>query len=99
MGLLSFFTRRPEVRPINRWGVMWRSTNKLDGERRHLCCKDRLPVMFATRAEARAFIDREYGYIRHRVDLQVEPHGWRLPVPVRVKVSAAFEGHRTRRGK
>jgi hypothetical protein len=68
------------------WGAMWRSENKLDGKNRHLISRDLLPVLFLTRKEARKFIKSEYGYIKTRKDLRVEPHGWRLPVPIRVKV-------------
>ena len=78
-----------KVRPITRWGVLWRSSNHLDGERRHICCKDCQPVLFLTRADARNFIEREYGYIRTRKDLKAEPHGWHMPVPIRVKIELA----------
>ena len=67
------------------WGVEWRSKNRLDGEQKRMqwCTEIRL---FRTRLEARAFIDEAYGYIRHRPDLRAEPHGWRMPVAVRVVV-------------
>lgn len=53
-----------------RWAAKWRSR---DSE--HICFEDRLPVLFRTRAEARAWIEQRYGYIRTRPDLQAAPHG------------------------
>jgi hypothetical protein len=64
------------------WGVRWHSRNRLDGDLRHLMWTP----LFRTRRECRAFIDDEYGYIRKRPDLRVEPHGWRVPKAVRVEV-------------
>jgi hypothetical protein len=48
-----------------------------------------LPVLFRTRAEARRWIEANHGYIRRRPDLQREPHGWRMPIAVRVEVTTA----------
>jgi len=73
-------------RGITRWGLEWRHCNRLDGETRHLICKDSLPALFRTRSEARAFAQQEYGYIKHRADLRREPFGWRMPQPVKVAV-------------
>ena len=70
------------------WGLEWRSDNRLDGERRHIIHAFGFPVLFRTRAEARAHRDERYGYIRTRPDLQSAPHGWRMPRPVRVEVRA-----------
>ena len=80
------------------WGVLWISENKLDGVTRHLvlsCCKPvlfttRAPVLFTTRAQARRYIEENYGYIRKRPDLRREPHGWKMPVPVKVTVEASI---------
>jgi hypothetical protein len=74
-------------RTIERWGVLWRSRNRLDGDRCHLISFDGIPVMFKTRREARAYAEHRHGYIKRRPDLQAEPHGWRMPVPVRVTVA------------
>lgn len=68
------------------WGGLWHSENKMDGVREHLLFRDCLPVLFRTRREAREFIQEKYGYIAKRPDLQSEPHGWRVPKPVRVNV-------------
>ncbi len=43
-------------------------------------------MLFRTRAECRAWIDEHYGYIRTRADLRAEPHGWRMPRAVKVRV-------------
>jgi hypothetical protein len=70
-----------------RWAVLWRSENKLFGKTEYLVCDNGLPKVFATREEARLYINTGYGYIRHRKDLQQGPHGWKVPVVVRVKIS------------
>jgi hypothetical protein len=86
------------------WGVLWRSVNRLDGQKRALLGDvtaphgDGHPVVkpagaaqsaltFKTRAAALAFINDRYGYIRDRADLRREPHGWRMPIPVRVRIT------------
>ena len=74
---------------VVRWGALWRDNNRLDGKREHLCFENCLPVLFTTRREAREWIISRYGYIRTRMDLRAEPHGWRLPVPVRVRIEVA----------
>lgn len=70
------------------WSALWRSKNKVDGARTHLIHKDGFPVLFHTRRAAREFIESEYGYIREQSDLKAEPHGWRMPIPVRVSIKA-----------
>ena len=76
-------------KPVHRWALEWRSVNALDGERRHLISENCIPALFTTRAAARAFAQKRYGYIKHRPDLQQEPHGWRFPQPVRVTVQVS----------
>jgi hypothetical protein len=56
---------------------------------RHLLNEDRLPCLFLTKAEATAYANERYGYIKTRPDLRAEPHGWRMPQPVRVAVQKA----------
>jgi hypothetical protein len=71
------------------WAVKWRSKNLLDGEREWLILREwqtYTPVLFNTRADCRAWINKQYGYIKTRKDLRTEPHGWRVPQPVRVEV-------------
>ena len=69
-----------------RWGVMWRSDSAFDRLSRHLIYRKRIPVMFFTRREAREWIKKHYGYISERPDLQRKPHGWKMPVPVKLRV-------------
>jgi hypothetical protein len=64
------------------WGVLWQSENRLSGRQRHLMWAP----LFRNRRECRAYITREWGYIRSRPDLLAEPHGWRIPKAVRVEV-------------
>lgn len=82
------------------WAIRWRENSRLDGKREWLMGRfngDANPVparlsgyttmVFATRAEARAYIKDRYGYIARRSDLRTEPYGWKMPVAVRIKVS------------
>jgi len=75
-----------EIKHIEMWGVLWRSKNRLDGMQRHLISKHCMPVLFNTRRNAREWIESEYGYIRNREDLRSEPHGWMMPIPIKVEV-------------
>ncbi len=70
------------------WAAKWRSENQLDGRTERLILWHRgTPLApFRTRAECRAWIKAHYGYIAEREDLRREPHGWRLPIAVRVSV-------------
>ena len=73
---------------IERWAVLWRSDNRLDGRtRRFMLNGDWNPVLLRTRAEARQWVRKHYGYIAQRPDLQTEPHGWKMPLPVKVRVT------------
>ena len=71
------------------WAGKWRSNNFLDGKREHILYENCLPRLFKTRREARAYISEKYGYIATRKDLRTEPHGWRVPVAVRVVIKEA----------
>lgn len=75
-------------RKKHRWGILWRSDNRLDGRTRRLLYDPKygLPVLFKTRKEAQTYVEERYGYIRHRKDLHEEPHGWKLPQPVKVNI-------------
>lgn len=68
------------------WGLLWYSRNRLDGVTRYLLYANGLPLLFRTRQEARRWRDENYGYIRDREDLRAEPHGWRLPAPIKVEL-------------
>ncbi len=67
------------------WAVLWRSENKLN-KIECILRDNRVPPIFATRREAQEWINREYGYIKDRPDLRAEPHGWKMPLPVKVTV-------------
>lgn len=72
---------------IVRWGALWHSECRREGVTEHLCFENRLPVLFVTRRECREWIVKRYGYIKTRKDLREEPHGWRIPQPVRVTIT------------
>ena len=75
------------VTTCERWAALWRSKNILDGENKHVMfATGGQPMLFNTRKDAAAWIKETYGYIAHRSDLRGEPHGWRVPKPVRVKI-------------
>ena len=67
-----------------KWGVLWKQENILDGEQEHLIYRNGVPIILQTRKEARAWINKNYGYIKERKDLQEEPHGWKMPIPVKL---------------
>ena len=70
---------------LRKWGLLWRSRNHVDGYREHLLYEqDGRPLMFQTRREVRQFAQEKYGYIKTRQDLRDEPHGWRMPMPVKL---------------
>lgn len=83
-------TARRRTKPRLCWAVLWRSQCRLDGKTERLigCPAPPWVQLFPTRRLAREFIAERYGYIRERPDLQVEPHGWKVPIPVKVRVSA-----------
>jgi hypothetical protein len=73
------------------WAVEWNSKNKLDGRVSRLQWGHGLEL-FRTRLECRELIEERYGYIRKRPDLRREPHGWRMPIAVRVGVGRIARG-------
>lgn len=76
--------RLSDIKPWERWSVIWRSDCALDdGPREYLVGEGGELPLFRTRREAR------YGYIRTRPDLHAEPHGWKMPIPVRVTIGVA----------
>ena len=76
----------------NLWAGEWYSKNHLDGITKHLLYENCLPVLFRTRREIREYIEKKYGYIKDRKDLRDEPHGWRLPRAVKVKLEILTGG-------
>jgi hypothetical protein len=76
---------------VDLWALKWRSECRLDGRTEHLMLfghygQQHWPAVFMTRSAARAFREEKYGYIRRRPDLRREPHGWKLPSIVKVKI-------------
>jgi len=79
------------------WAVKWRGENRLDGVTEHLigCAViDRHDALsgyniatFATREQARKWKKERCGYISKRSDLRREPHGWKTPTVVKVRVT------------
>lgn len=74
------------MRPIRRWGLQWRERSRLDGYREHIVCENCMPALFHTREQARAYAKQHYGYIAERPDLQAEPHGWKMPRPIKLTI-------------
>lgn len=80
------------------WGLLWRQENKADGVKEHLLGTWPAIVtapnpfqgcgiaLFKTRSAAREWANAHYGYIRTREDLRREPHGWKVPIPVKVEI-------------
>lgn len=81
-----------------RWALKWRAKNRLDGITEHFIYEGCIPCLFETRQEARAYADKHYGYIRTRLDLQTEPHGWKMPIAVRAQLVELRRRHASRRG-
>lgn len=78
----------PRGRPAPvRWTVLWHSKNYLDGVTCRVMWHQTMPLLFPTRRAARSWISEHYGYLKTRPDLRREPHGWRMPEPIRVAVN------------
>jgi hypothetical protein len=77
---------RPAVR--YQWMMLWRC----GGPRPCVDLYDPWRQSFNTRAECVRYIREEYGYVRDHRDFRRAPHYWRMPVPVRVKVTASIVG-------
>lgn len=74
-------------RTERRWAAKWRSKNFIDGTTEHFIrFQEGQICVFTTRKDARDFITEKYGYIKDRPDLRKEPHGWKMPIPVRVEI-------------
>ncbi len=71
-----------------RWGLLRRYENRLDGYREHIMFENCLPLLFLTRDAARKYASENYYYYKCP-DLRREPHGWKMPIPVRVKIERA----------
>lgn len=77
-----------DAEPVDviRWGIVWRSHNKLDGPRAHIHHNDAVTLTFNRKRLAELYIQQQWGYIASRPDLRAEPHGWFMPKAVRVRV-------------
>ena len=73
------------------WGILWRQENKLEGRRQYLLYRDRMPYLASTRMEARKIINFHWAYLNYRDDLRREPHGWKMPIPVKVRLEMVEE--------
>lgn len=74
------------MKPSFAWALMWRSRNALDGLTEAMLGNGKTVMLFQTRSEARIEANIKFGYIKTRPDLRTEPHGWRMPKPIRVKI-------------
>ena len=82
------------------WAILFSSCNALDGYNEHLGGAALISrpapfggykkMVFATRKEARQYIADNYAYFS-RDDLRAEPHGWKMPRAVRVRVHVELE--------
>ena len=70
-----------------RWALLWRSENKRDGKDEHFMWVGSAPYLFPSRVFAEAHINSAWAYLKNRPDLKAEPHGWKMPKAVRVKVT------------
>ena len=77
---------------VERWGALWHSKSKLNGVRKHIIFENCLPVLFCTKKEINEYIKKTYGYIATRKDLRVEPHCWRIPKPIKLKITIKNRG-------
>lgn len=84
------------MKPIVCWCLRWNSESNLDGISRHFIFEKRLPALFRTREEARRYATEHWGYIKKRPDLRAEPHGWRMPTPIRVMIAPLMNNHEDR---
>lgn len=67
------------------WALEWVDRSPEDYTK-HFIYHDCLPCLFRRRKDAREYAKKEYGYIKHRLDLRRAPHFWRMPRPVKVMV-------------
>lgn len=69
------------------WALKWRSKNKMDGYRECFIYDFGFPLLFISRKVAREYVKQNYSYIAKRLDLQREPHGWKVPRVVRINLT------------
>lgn len=71
---------------MERWAVRWRSHNEFAGKTEFFTCDGLNYDLFRTKKDAAQHIKDEYGYIAKRRDLRAEPHGWKMPIAIKVRV-------------
>ena len=73
----------------HKWAIQKRSQCRLDGYREFLDHEPirGLPIVFRTRSQAREYLEERYASWRNRPDLKREPHGWKMPRVVKVKIT------------
>lgn len=70
---------------VYRWMVLWRKRGPHPEAHLH----DPWRHQFVTHKECLNHIHATFGYVRDRRDLRVAPHYWRMPIPVRVRLTAS----------
>lgn len=69
------------------WGALWHSKGDTPN---HLIRENLFPVLLKTKKECQEWIKERYGYLKTRPHLRRAPHHWRMPRPVKVKLT--YEG-------
>ena len=77
---------------LHRWAIKHRSLNMTDGKREYFDAYRTTFALFLTRRDAKEHIEEHFGYIKNRPDLRAEPHGWKMPVAVKVILTISEEG-------
>lgn len=81
---------RKRLKPVyfHRWACVFEHSGGVDLSLFDFCQLK----LFKTRAEARAYNEKRFGYIKRRPDLKAAPHHWRFRAPVRVTVRISPTG-------
>jgi len=75
------------------WGVLWRVNTKASGKILSIMYAETgTPVLFRTKRLAKEWIRQNHASVAQRKDLRAEPYGWRMPIPVRVNITADAAG-------
>jgi len=79
------------------WAIKHVTDSRLDGHREWLegnarfsvpaCVAGCHKVVYKTRAEARRHIRLHHGYMKKGSYLRTNPHGWKMPVAVRCRIT------------
>ena len=73
----------------HKWAIVWHQKGSPSRCPRHFMGEAGrgMALLFRTRAQARAYRDKEWGYFRTRTDLRGAPFHWRLPRVIKVDVT------------